>query len=338
MIEPLPHSEPVMLPERPAGRQARSVLGYTLLTALMILARMPVFVPAALLHCAVRNGRRAGWTVLAISVLIVSAYGMAVPFAKPDLENMWWASLAAVVLAVALPAMAAVPLVVRAEGFGRVLLFMLAGALAGLAVTEVASQLLFSFSPFAMEVAQTKALWVEVAKGYREMKAPAELIQFAELTGPRWHVFLLPSALIASLAVIYILSLLMFGRLRGWQDREAARPYLFRNLQFPEWLLFAFIFAGITPLASGLLQKIAANALFVVVFLYVVQGLAIFRSLLVTIGAGPIGSMLAWMLVGMLFFTGVSQVLLGVVGLFDPFFDFRRFKQRKDDSHESHSD
>ncbi|HVE71357.1 MAG TPA: DUF2232 domain-containing protein [Thermoanaerobaculia bacterium] len=337
MIEPLPHSEPVMLPQRPLGRQARSVLGYSLLTALMILARMPVFVPAALLHCAVRNGRRAVWAVLAISVLLVSAYGVSVPFAKPDLQNMWWASLGAVVFAIALPAIAAVPLVERAEGFGRVLLFLLAGALVGLALTEVASQLLFSFSPFAMEVAQTKALWVEVAKAYRELKAPAEMIRIAEQAGPV-NAYLLPGQLIASLAVIFILSLLMFGRLRGWQDREAARPYLFRNLQLPEWLLFAFIFGGITPLASGLLQKIAANTLLVVAFLYVVQGLAIFRAMLVAVGAGPVSSLLAWMLVGMMFFTGVSQVLLGVVGLFDPFFDFRRFKKRKDDSHESHSD
>jgi hypothetical protein len=337
MIEPLPHSEPVMLPQRPASRQARSVIGYSLLTALMIVARMPVFVPAALLHCAVRNGRRTVWAVLAVSVLLVAAFGASLPFEKPDLQNMWWASLAAVVLAIALPAMAAVPMVERAEPFGRVLLFLLAGALVGLAITEVASQVLFSFSPFAMELAQTKALWVEVAKAYRDLEAPADMIRIAEQAGPV-NAYLLPAQLIASLSVIFILSLLMFGRLRAWNDREGARPYLFRNLQLPEWLLFAFIFGGITPLASGLVQKIAANTLVVVVFLYVVQGLAIFRSMLATIGAGPVGSLLAWMLVGTMFFTGVSQVLLGVVGLFDPFFDFRRFKKRKDDSHESHSD
>ena len=36
--------------------------------------------------------------------------------------------------------------------------------------------------------------------------------------------------------------------------------------------------------------------------------------------------------------TGVGPLLLGLAGLFDPFFDFRHFKKRKDDSHESHSD
>ena len=337
MIESLHRSEPVVLPQRPFGRQARSILGYSLLTALMIVARMPVFVPAALLTCAVRNGRRAAWAVLAITVLLVAAFAAVTPAKTADLQHMGWASLTAVVLAIAIPSLAVVPLVERAESFGRVLMFLLAGAMAGLALTEVASQALLSFSPFAMEVAQTKALWVEVAKAYRELKAPADMIRLAEKAGPV-NAFLLPGQLLASLVVIFILSLLMYGRLRAWQDRDAARPYLFRHFQLPEWLLFAFIFGGLTPLASGLLQKVAANTLVVVVFLYILQGIAVVRSLLVTMGAGPVGSLLAWMLVGFMFFTGVSQVLLGVVGLFDPFFDFRNFKKRKDDSHESHSD
>ena len=121
MIEPLSSSEPVVLQPPSFGRQARSIAGYSLLTALMILARMPVFVPAALLHCAIRNGRRAAWAVL--------------------------------VLAVALAALcaAAVPMVARAETFGRVLLFLIAGSVVGLAATEVASRLVFSFSPFATD-------------------------------------------------------------------------------------------------------------------------------------------------------------------------------------------
>jgi len=315
----------------------RSIAGYSLLTALMILARMPVFVPAALLHCAIRNGRRAAWAVLAITIAIVALYALSVPLETPDLQHMTWASLGAIVLAIALPAMAAVPLVARAENFGRVLLFLIAGSLVGLVATEVASRLIFSFSPFAFEVAQTKTMWLEVVKAYRELKAPAEMIGLAEKLGPI-NIYVLPGQLVGSLSVIFIVSLLMYGRLRGWQDREAARPYLFRNLQLPEWLLFAFIFGGLTPIAGGMLQKVAANTLVVVVFLYIVQGLAVVRSLMVSMGAGPVSSLFAWMLVGFMFFTGVSQVLLGVVGLFDPFFDFRHFKKRKDDSHESHSD
>ena len=337
MIETLPQSEPVLLPQRPSGRPARSVLGYSLLTALMIVTPMPVFVPAALLHCAIRHGRRVGWAVLIVSVLLVIAFGATTRAATPALQYMAWTSLAAVVLTAAIPAMAAVPMVARGESFGRVLMFLMAGALVGLALTEVAAQALLSFSPFAAHVEQTKATWVEVVRMYRELKAPDDVIRVAERAGPVM-AYLLPGQILVSLSMVYILSLLMYGRLRAWQSIEAARPYLFRNFQLPEWLLFAFIFGGLTPLASGLLQQIAANTLVVVVFLYILQGVAVFRALLLRAGAGPVGSLLAWMLIGFMFLTGVSQVLLGLAGLFDPFFDFRNFKKRKDDSHESHSD
>jgi hypothetical protein len=88
-----------------------------------------------------------------------------------------------------------------------------------------------------------------------------------------------------------------------------------------------------------MLQKAAANTLAVVVFLYILQGLAIFRFMLVAVGAGVTGTLLAWTLLGFLTLAGgVGPLLLGVAGLFDPFFDFRHFKKRKDDSDESHSD
>jgi len=144
---------------------------------------------------------------------------------------------------------------------------------------------------------------------------------------------------------VFVLSLLMFGRLKTWReltarrgDSEALGAYLFRNLAFPDWLLFAFLFGGLTPVAHGLLQKAAANVLTLVVFLYILQGLAIFRFLLVAMGAGFAGTALGWLLLGFLTITGVGPLLLGVAGLFDPFFDFRHFKKRKDDSHEGHSD
>ena len=125
---------------------------------------------------------------------------------------------------------------------------------------------------------------------------------------------------------------------RAHRDTESLGAYLFRNFSLPDWLLFAFVLGGLTPLASGMLQKIAANTLAVVAFLYILQGLAIFRFLLVAMGAGFAGTMLGWLLLAFLTITGVGPLLLGVAGLFDPFFDFRHFKKRKDDSHESHSD
>ena len=344
MIESLHSSEPVLLPGRPFGRQVRSVIGYALLTALMIVTPMLVFVPAALLHCAIRNGRRAAWAVLILAVTLASLYAVSVPATDRNTQLMAWSYIAAVALAIALPAMAAVPMVERGEKFGRVLVFLLAGALVGLALTEIASQTFLSFSPFAAQVAQAKLTSVEFVKMYRSKGMPADMVHLAE----RWigySTYVLPGVILINMTLVFVLSLLMLGRLKAWRqvaerrgDSQAMGAYLFRNFALPDWLLFAFILGGLTPLAHGLLQKIAANTLAVVAFLYILQGLAIFRFMLVSMGAGVAGTMLGWVLLGFLTITGIGPLLLGVAGLFDPFFDFRHFKKRKDDSHESHSD
>jgi hypothetical protein len=344
MIESLPQSEPVLLPGRPFGRQVRSVIGYALLTALMIVTPMLVFVPAALLHCAIRNGRRAAWAVLVLSMTVASLYAVSVPATALDAQKMAWSYLAAVALAITLPAMAAIPMVERGEPFGRVLVFLLAGAMVGLAVTETASQLLMSFSPYAAQIAQAKQTSVEFVQMYRAKGMPPDMIQLAE----RWigySTFVLPAVILINLSLVFILSLLMLGRLKAWRevaarrgDTQALGAYLFRNFSLPDWLLFAFVLGGLTPLVTGLLQKVTANTLTIVAFLYILQGLAIFRFMLAAMGVGVAGTVLGWLLLVFLTFTGIGPLLLGVAGLFDSFFDFRHFKKRKDDSHESHSD
>jgi len=147
------------------------------------------------------------------------------------------------------------------------------------------------------------------------------------------------------LAIFFILSLMMVGRLSAWRsfktapvaDSEVRRTYLFRNFALPEWLVIVFVAGGLAPLLSGLPQRIAANALALMTCLYVLQGLAIFRFMLVKAGAGYIGGLIGFFLLGMICVTLVGVLMLTLAGLFDPFFDFRHLK-RKDDSHESHTD
>lgn len=342
------HGEPVLLPSRPFGRKARSVAAYAVLTALMMVASMPVFVPAALLHCAVRNGRRAAWATLLVTIGLVALYGAVLPVQTTDLRNMLWSSLAGVILTIALPTMVAIPLVERGEKFGRVLMLLLAGAMIGLGVTEVASQALLGFSPYAAQVAQTKELGAQIVKLYRDNRMSSDMIAMAE----RWSGFsarIVPAQLLIATAMVYVLSLMMHGRLSVWSGSRAAeplprpaadpsRPYLFRNFQLPDWVLFAFVFGGLVPLTHGLLHTVAANTLIVVVFLYVLQGLAVFRSVLLAIGATAGGALIAWSVLALLCALQIAPLMLGLVGLFDPFFNFRHFKKRKDDSHESHSD
>lgn len=344
MIEmSLPQSEPVMLPVRSFGQQARSVAGYSLLTALMIVTPMlPVFVPAALFHCGLRNGRRAAW-VTAVLALLPAFVLAAFTGGGAEVANLAWSQVAAIALAVMFPSLAALPLVERRETFGRVLTFLLAGSAIGLVATELAARAALAFSPYAAEAALLRLSNTSTLQFYRDNGIPPEALRMME----RWTSYstvLMPGFMLILLTFVFVLSLLMLGRLQAWRDvanrqtAAAPSPYLFRNFALPDVVLFAFVLGGLTPLASGLLQKVAANTLAVVAFLFILQGLAIYRYLLVAMGAGFAGTMLGWTLLVFLTLTGVGPLLLGVVGLFDPFFDFRHFKKRKDDSHESHSD
>jgi hypothetical protein len=54
MTETLQHDEPVAMPVRSFGKQARSMAGYVLMTALMFVSPLFVFIPASLLHCGIR--------------------------------------------------------------------------------------------------------------------------------------------------------------------------------------------------------------------------------------------------------------------------------------------
>lgn len=333
-----------MLPGRPLGRLIRSIAGYSLMTALMIVTPLLVFVPAALFHCAIRNGRRAAWVTLVLAVALAALYVSTMSATPAAAVKMAWTYVAGVTLGIALPSMAALPLVERGEKFGRVLVFLLIGSAIGLALTELGSRALLDFSPFAAQVTQAQQTSAEFVQVYRSKGMPSEMVQLFQ----RWagySTYVLPAVMLINVSLVFILSLLMLGRLKAWReltarrgDSDALGAFLFRNFSLPDWLLFAFLLGGLTPVASGMLQKVAANVLALTVFLYILQGLAIFRFLLVAMGAGFAGTALGWLLLMFLTITGVGPLLLGVAGLFDPFFDFRHFKKRKDDSHEGHSD
>jgi len=63
----------------------------------------------------------------------------------------------------------------------------------------------------------------------------------------------------------------------------------------------------------------------------------VLRAMLLTIGAGIFGVILAYGALLLFTPTGVAPLLLSIAGLFDSFFDFRHFN-RKDSTHEGHSD
>jgi hypothetical protein len=345
MIESSLQSEPVLVPagNKPAGRTIRSVAAYAAMTALLFLPPMFVFVPAALIHCGLRNGRRAAWLALALAVPIAGLLLLQSPQGVPSADvNMGYASFMALVLAVAVPALLVLPMVERRESFGRVVVAALIASAGGLALTEIAMQLFAHFSPYAVHATQAAEMAKAMLTSNPRMPASGSAATFAK-TLSTIALFCLPGFLLMDIIIVFILSMVMVGRVVAWRQFVETRtlpeaaPYLFRNFSLPEWLAVAFIAAGLSPLAHGMLQKVGANVLAVVVFLYFMQGLAIFRSLLAAIGASFIGVLFAYGTLAILAFTGLSPLLLTVAGLFDSFFDFRHFN-RKDHSDESHSD
>jgi len=346
---PLQQHEPMALPERSFGRVARSVFGYSLLVALMFLTPLVVFVPAVMFACGIKNGK----VPAIITVALASAIALFLDvetarFAGASAADAMtgYSYLLALVVAVCVPAIAVLPLVERGETFGRVLVTAVIAGMTGLAATEAAMQTGYGFSPYQEQVVRAHQTAASVVAAYEKAGVPAKGVSVMK----QWldiGVTCLPAFIVIDIIVVFALSLVMFGRLRAWRDfvrrnetvaadhGPAAATYLFRNLTLPDWLLFAFIAGGITPLASGMLQKVAGNILVVVAFLYLLQGLAIFRSLLVAVGAGFGGVMFGYFLLGLLTITGISPFLLSIAGLFDSFFDFRHFR-RKDHSDESH--
>ncbi len=251
-------------------------------------------------------------------------------------------------MAVSIPALIVLPLVERGVSFGRVLVTAVLLGISGLAATEAAMQARFNFSPFHEQAIRARQTATQVIATYQKAGVPADAIKILS----RWIDFglsCLPAFFLIDIIVVFVLSLVMFGRLKAWREwvtrrgGENARndrgpiaaAYLFRNFSLPDWLLFAFVIGGLTPLVSGMLQKVTANILAVVAFLYLLQGLAIFRSLLVAVGAGFAGVMFGYFILGLLTITGIAPFLLSIAGLFDSFFDFRHFR-RKDHSDESH--
>jgi len=333
--------EPVAVPRRPTGKSAaRSFVIHAALAGVMLVTSFQVLLPAVLLHCGIRLGRRAAWLAFAVGAAFAALVtGFLV--ATTPLPLSQYADLAATILGLALPALVVLPMVERGEPFGRVLLVALVVAVGGLLLTEIGARTLLSFSPYAEQIEGARKIAASFADIYAKLGVPSAVSK----TWTQLIVFCAPGSVIVDFAFFLMLSILVFGRLRGWRaavegtDVSLATPYLFRNLAFPDWLLFAFVAGGVSPLLKGTVQHVGANILTVVVFLYLVQGLAIFRSLLVTFGAGLGASLLAYAMLGVLTVVGgIAPLMLSMAGLFDSFFDFRHFMKRKDDSDESHSD
>src|SRR5438067_1274938 len=218
MTETLQQDGPAAMPVRTFGKQARSMAGYTIVTALMFVSPLFVFIPAALLHCGIRNGRRAAWLLLllatAAAALLIYPAAATATAAETSAS---YGFLLGLVLGIGVPGLAVLPMVERGEKFGRVLLYALVVSIAGLAVTELTMRTFAHFSPYAAQMAEAHQTAAKLVAGYASAGFPADAVAFLR----KWMdvaSYCLPAFLLIDVTIVFVFSLVMLGRLRAWRD------------------------------------------------------------------------------------------------------------------------
>lgn len=317
----------------PAGQMMRSVALHALAASVMFITPLSLFVPAALIHAGLRNGRRGAVGAAATASLLLLAL-----FAAGSSEAGFPSAMAHVarfVFEVALPSLVALVLIERLASFGRVLTGAILTGAAGFFATEAVIRGLFRHSPYEAIVANFRAISTEGIEFYRSAGLAPEAISMMERLSAAIASSYMPAVLGSVIAVTFVFSMILIPRLPA--GRETGEAYKLRNLVLPEGFIIAFVLGGISPLATGALRTAGLNLLAIVIVLYFIQGLAIFRALITRVGFGPIGTMISFVMLGLMLIYGIAPFALALVGLFDAFFDFRKLN-RKDDSDESHTD
>ncbi|HEY0590893.1 MAG TPA: DUF2232 domain-containing protein [Thermoanaerobaculia bacterium] len=311
------------------GPSTRSILLHGLAAALMFPSPLTMFVPAAVLSSGLRTGRRGLWlsTAAAAALLAILATAIGSPGAYTPVARM--------LLEVGLPSALGLELVLRGALLGPVLLATIAASVGGFGLVELAMRAFASYSPYEAIVANFRAQSASSIEAYRDAGIPAEAISMMQRIATGIADSYMPVLIAIVTILTFALSYTMLPRLRS--GRPYAPRLLFRFLSFPDPLLFAFIAGGLAPLASGTLRTIGLSLLAVVAFLYMLQGLAVLRFQHVRSRMRLLGTTLAMLTIVVLAFYGITPVVLFLVGLFDPFFDFRHL-HRKEVPHESDSD
>jgi hypothetical protein len=297
----------------------------------MCVSPLIVFVPAAWISAGLRNGRKGIYGALIGSVVLLAA--LAAADSTPAVFAGHLGEIAGLLLALGIPSVIALVMMRRGASFGQVMLAVILASITGLFATELIMRGTLGVSPYETMVANFKAQSPATMAVYRKWGMPeeslGEMVAMSQTFAGSYLVFMMESLIV----VMFTLSLMMIPRLPA--GRSTGGRYLLRNLAFPDVLLFAFVIGGLSPLASGGLRVVGLNVLGISIFLYFLQGFAVLRFMLLRVGVGLAGTLLT-SIVAVLFMP-ISAAMLFLVGLFDPFFDFRKLN-RKDDSHESHTD
>jgi len=269
---------------------------------------------------------------------LVSALPLAIQRLQGGLASAWLSA----VLAAALVAAASVP---AASAF-----FLAAMALPCLAIAEALARgrgllrgCAFAFGALVAQVAAGLALFPaamaervlepiehlrsdEMIKQLTAAGTGAEQLEAFKESVAFWHdalAVVYPAFWVIAAAVLVtanaaLLRLYLLRRDPGWlEDGE------FERVRFPLPLVVAFVLGG-AAVAVEVLRPVGYNVLLVVAFFFALQGLAVVGFYARRLAAPPLVRGLALVLV---LVNPWAPQLLALLGLFDNWFDFRRFAE-----------
>jgi len=313
--------------------EARSIGLHALAAAVMYVSPLLLFVPAAYMSAGLRHGRRGLIGAIGGSALVLGVLSLATGPGGIAVRDV--SGLLRLVVTVGLPSAWAVFMIRRGARLGLILVGALAIGFLGFLGLEGTMRVVKGYSPYAGIVSEFDVASKPTMEIYRQAGIDSDTLGMMERFSKALVSRFVPSVLAVITALMFLFSLIMLPRL-PW-TRETAPALLFRGFAMPDWVAVIFVIAGLSPLVRGGPRTAGLNLLVVVGFLYLVQGLAVFRAIVLRLRLRAMGNVVAYGLLGLMMLNGIAPVLLFAVGLFDTFFDFRNYKP-KGDSDESDSD
>lgn len=317
----------------PARSELRSLSLHALAAAVMYVTPLILFVPAAFISAGHRFGLRGLLAAIGGAALVLAS--LATVLGGWLITPSEAAGIARLVATVGIPSIFATAMVRARAGIGATLVIALVMAAAGYGAVEALMRVSVGYSPLGEMQKAFETAGGPTVELYRGMGMSGEALDAVERFSTAIATTFVPSLLLIITATMFLFSLVMLGRL-PWSERGTPH-LLFRGLRLPDWVLFGFVVGGLAPFFSGLPRIVGLNLLVVVLFLYVAQGLAVYRGITLRFGFGTLGTVVAWAMLAFLAINGVGMFFLFLTGLFDPFFDFRNFRQ-KGDNNEGNSD
>ena len=310
---------------------ARGTTLHAAVAGAMYVSPFLLFVPAAYISAGLRHGWRGiagaiGGSLLVVLVILAILGGAA---------NERLALAARLIAEVAVPSVVAWWMLERGAQFGSVLLATVIAAAAGLSIVEMGMQSIVGFSPVGAVVSDFRQVAASSLETYRNDGWQPATLRAMERSAEAIAGRFIPSLLVSVQAIGLVLSMAMLVRL-PMRDQLRA-DYRFRFLALPEWTPALFAVAGLAALGPEPFRSIGWSTLVVVALLHAMQGAAVVRWLMAKLRFGPLATAVSFVLLLLFAINGIGLMMLFLLGLFDPFFDFRKLN-RKEATDESHPD